>query len=272
MDYKVKSIQDYLEQLEAYRDITVVFRGIDTDWKLLPTITRSFCHCMLVRERSTDGAHVVDRYREWFHDGVPEAAKQQYHDLKYEETLFNSFKRQARGYFSHPLGNDWEWLAVAQHHGLPTRLLDWTKNPLAAAYFAVANGPMESRDDAYVYVLRSEALDRGHTDMIDLTSPPKDSPLLMTKEDGVQRFIPPLADARIASQEGVFTVFPPLERFVKAAESRLDQIVIDGTSRVDVRRQLHRLGVNGATLFPDVSHLAENLKWVWEEYRNRGSS
>lgn len=65
-----------------------------------------------------------------------------------ESELLRDFKRQALPYLARDLQNDWDWLAPAQHHGLPTRLLDWTTNALVALWFAVEQPPEEDANGA----------------------------------------------------------------------------------------------------------------------------
>ena len=100
-----------LETLKDYKNL--IFRGqANYDWALKPKISRN--------------------------------AKNRLSEIQ----LFRSWKRYAKYYLDKQPDNDWDWLAIAQHHGLSTRLLDWTKNPLVATYFAVSE---LSENDAVVY-------------------------------------------------------------------------------------------------------------------------
>jgi type I restriction enzyme M protein len=99
---------------------------------------------------------------------------------KYESGLFETFRREACGLLQYVPSDDWEWLSLAQHHGLPTRLLDWTTNLLASLYFAVRANP---ETDGRIFALRALAKAPAATPKISpfaLTRPVKYYPKVIT--------------------------------------------------------------------------------------------
>lgn len=77
--------------------------------------------------------------------------------LKREQSLAKRFKQDAFLLLSQRPQSEWEWLFVMQHHGVPTRLLDWTESPLVGIYFAVNQ---RSRSAGALWVLLPIELNR----------------------------------------------------------------------------------------------------------------
>ncbi len=158
--------------------------------------------------------------------------------------------------------NGWDLLALAQHHGLPTRLLDWTYSALAALWFAVRN-PAEKKDkgnaseDGVVWILC--ALKE------DYVKAAKSSPL--SNKSRTLVFRPKAISRRIVAQSGVFTIhrlqdngrFVPLEKN-KNYRGKLLKFVIPHQRFALIRKEMNMFNANASLFQPDLDGLCSYLK------------
>ena len=165
--------------------------------------------------------------------------------------------------------------ALGQHHGLATPLLDWTESPFVAAYFAfrekdVSNEPSDAR---FIYALSRDIWRWGPADSLE-----------GKPYDRFIRFVNPLSDEnpRLLNQKGLFTLpmsdeisIEHIVPFCYATDSENTQrriifvrIKIHNFDRENCLRNLNRMNINHATLFPDLTGAGDycNVKLEIENY------
>lgn len=160
-----------------------------------------------------------------------------------------------------PVGgmNEWGLLVLAQHHGMATRLLDWSENPLTGLWFACSS---YEKGDCFVYTLNAGTL---------LPKFDKDKGPFEQSRTRVVK--PTLNNARIVAQYGWFTAHHysrTAGRFValdKNSELKdyVGEIRIPESARADMLKSLDRHGISKRTLFPDLDGLCQYISWKLHE-------
>jgi hypothetical protein len=147
-----------------------------------------------------------------------------------------------------------ERLALAQHHGLPTRLLDWSTNPLAAVFFAIQ--PEAGRGNAVVHAI--DAPEVGFFTVEEVQSPELIRDLGETKFLEIAALLP-----RIAAQRGMFSLHhrPDTNWKPPGGRRKEGQFSILGSSKPYFLERLHQLGLDASTVMTDLDGLCDSLRW-----------
>lgn len=223
---EIRNVSDFLAAINS--EDNTFYRGqADYIWGLEPSISRinspDHCYNMMLRN--------------W---------------KEVENHLIREFKKFSVPYLNVEPKNEYDWLIHAQHHGLPTRLLDLTTNPLKALFFAI-----ESRDewakDGSVYMMNPKSI-----------SPDTENIHFGEK---IQFLRSAHINVRIAAQEGAFLLYPldesNLDRFGEVKNiyvNSLTKLKIPFECKPVFERELNKLGINHRTIYPGLDGISKTLK------------
>lgn len=233
----VNSYDAYVKFTEKKKDGLILFRGQSSDYSLLPGI------CRMNSQNDT---------------------------LETEKKMIEDFKNKL---FPKVNISDWQLLTIAQHYGLKTRLLDWSRDPSVALWFACNNDSFDrdkykdsdsdsdSDGDRYVYVLDTK-------DILRLTNNEQSDPFKIRKTRIIE---PILNNPNIIAQKGYFTAhkywegnnkysakFVSLENHEKIGK-HITEIKINKECINNILNELSRKNITKATIYPPVEVFCEKI-------------
>lgn len=238
----------------------------------------------------------IDRYRSsYYYRGVPDASYDLVTSLKrncddaapiLEASILRNFTKYASIEDPTLESSVWKQMIVGQHHGLPTRLLDWTQSSLVALNFAASEadfGMLDKRDCAvwridmrelnkYLPQKYKDALNSEKTFVfsVNLLNSVVQSLKQYDEDMGNQAFVslePPSVDQRIINQYSFFTIIPSgidnISSFLAECPAETTKYVIDKSLRWQLRDILDQFNVNERIIYPGLDGLS---KWIARHY------
>jgi hypothetical protein len=201
---------------------------------------------------------------------------------KLELSLVRNFRKYAHAQAAAPIDSIWHWLALGQHHGLPTRLVDWTYSPFVALHFATENPRLFETDGVVWCVNFVEAnrllpaklktiLEQEHSDTFTVEML-NEFPNLRTFDalgrDPFVIFIePPSLDTRILNQFALFSLMPSasarLDHWLESHPTLYRRVVVPAELKWEIRDKLDQANINERTLFPGLDGLS---RWLERYY------
>jgi hypothetical protein len=198
---------------------------------------------------------------------------------KLEGVILRNFKKYAHRDAS-PGDSIWNWLAVAQHHGLPTRLLDWSYSPYVSLHFVTADVDLYDQDGVVWAVDMTESNKRlpkhlrkvlddelattFSVEMLDELVNSLGEFEALSREAFVIFFEPPSLDSRIVSQSALFSMMSSpdavLNEWLEDKPELYRRIVIPAALKWEIRDRLDQINITERTLFPGLEGLTSYLK------------
>jgi hypothetical protein len=212
-----------------------------------------------------------------------------------EGHLLRNFRKFAHRSVSPSLGDSiWNWMALAQHHGLPSRLLDWTFSPFVALHFATQNHERYDLDGCvwcvdYVKahklvparlrkVLRDEQADVFTTEMLERAATTLGEFDRLSKASGpFAVFIdPPSLDERIVNQFALLSMISSprvqLDAWLARHQGLYRKIVIPASLKWEIRDRLDQANITERVLFPGLDGLSRWLKRYYSPRTDGGDA